>query len=140
MKTWVPHIACYVVTRQIVEMGNASKRSADSCESYGAMIKKVIKHLTCRRRHGAGVESSHRKGELLWRQTFKRGYVEQCFRRTCVRTSLLHGAENAKFLERHHFRLRGEGRLNKSDLPQDTCHLSVEHVVRAIVAKEAEEA
>ena len=50
LQSWVPHIACYVVTRQIILMGDPSRRSADSCESFGAMLKKVIKHLTCRRR------------------------------------------------------------------------------------------
>ena len=37
MKSWVPHVACYVVTRQIVAMGDPGRRSADSCESFGAV-------------------------------------------------------------------------------------------------------
>ena len=39
----------YVVPRQIVEMGDPSRRSCDACESLGARFKKIIKHLTCRR-------------------------------------------------------------------------------------------
>ena len=45
VKIWVPHIACNIVTRQIVFMGDPPRRSADLCESFGAMIKDVIKHL-----------------------------------------------------------------------------------------------
>ena len=39
----------FVVPRQIIEMGDPSRRSCDACESLGARFKKIIKHLTCRR-------------------------------------------------------------------------------------------
>ena len=48
-RSWVEHILMFVVPRQIVELGDPSRRSCDACESLGARFKKVIKHLTCRR-------------------------------------------------------------------------------------------
>jgi hypothetical protein len=35
-----------------------------------------------------------------WVQTFKIGYIEQAFKRTCVRESLQHGEANAAYLQR----------------------------------------
>ena len=48
-RSWVEHILLFVVPRQIVEMGDPSRRSCDACESLGARFKKISKHLTCRR-------------------------------------------------------------------------------------------
>ena len=54
-RSWVEHILIFVVVpRQIVEMGDPSRRSCDACESLGARFKiaskrSSIKHLTCRR-------------------------------------------------------------------------------------------
>lgn len=99
LMSWVPHIACNVVPRQIVELGNPSQRSADACESFGACAKKTIKHLTCRRRIT---------------ERFRRGYVEQAFRRLCVRADkLLGGPENARYLQRSDERLMNAGCSNK---------------------------
>ena len=138
-KTWVPHIACYIVTRQIVSMGDPSRRSADSCESFGAMIKHIIKNLTCRRRIlTPGQETECRKGHTTWRQTFSRGYVEQCFRRTCVRTGLLHGEENRPYLEREHHRLLSKGRATSATLPKEGCEVQIEHMVRVLMASEVD--
>ena len=100
MKSWVPHIACNIVPRQIVEMGDPSRRSADACESYGACCKKVIKHLTCRRAITG---------------KFGRGYVEQAFRRLCVGSELRHGAENEPFLLRKDHVLLGSGRQSDAN-------------------------
>ena len=50
--TWVPHILLFIVPRQMVSLGDPSRRSCDACESFGAMVKKIIKHATCRRRIG----------------------------------------------------------------------------------------
>ena len=137
--TWVPHIACNIVTRQILSMGDPSRRSADSCESFGAMVKKVIKHLTCRRRRLApGQAVRHHRGSKLWSQTFKRGYVEQCFRRTCVRTTLLHGEENEPYLEASHWKLKQTGRSTQSAIPKQSCEVQVEHMVRIMMAAEAD--
>ena len=36
LESWVPHIACNIVPRQIVDLGDPSRRAADACESYGA--------------------------------------------------------------------------------------------------------
>ena len=62
-------------------------------------MKKIIRHLTCRRRVDASQVFTHQKGDKLWSQTFKRGYIEQTFRRIAVRAELLHGEDNAPYLE-----------------------------------------
>ena len=33
LMSWVPHVACFIVPRQIVLLGDPSRRSADACES-----------------------------------------------------------------------------------------------------------
>ena len=96
MESWVPHIACNIVPRQIRELGDPTRRSADACESFGAVCKKTIKHLTCRRSITRG---------------FTRGFIEQAFRRLCVRSDRLHGPENAPFLLRQDHVVLGTGRL-----------------------------
>ena len=100
--SWVPHILVFIVSRQLLTLGDSMRRSCDACESIGAMIKKVIKHSTCRRRVTGASGVDHLKGSTgrRWKQTFKRGYIEQAFRRVCVRESLRHGEANAKFLQR----------------------------------------
>ena len=95
MASWVPHIACNIVPRQIVELGDPSRRAADACESFGACAKSTIKHLTCRRALRSG---------------FGRGFIEQAFRRLTVRSGLIHGEENAPFLQRRDAKLVGSGR------------------------------
>ena len=98
MASWVPpHIACNIVPRQIIDLGDPSRRAADACESYGACAKRVVKHLTCRRALRIG---------------FGRGFIEQAFRRLVVRSGLIHGEENAPFLQRQDARLLGAGRLS----------------------------
>eukprot|EP00965_Chrysotila_dentata_P188946 6173043-Pleurochrysis_carterae.AAC.2 len=47
---WVLHVLCFIVPRQICTLGDSSRRSSDACESFGAVLKKTIKHLNCRRR------------------------------------------------------------------------------------------
>ena len=119
MQSWVPHIACNIVPRQIVELGDPSRRSADACESYGACCKKVIKDLTCRRSLS---------------QKYGRGYVEQAFRRMCVRANLLHGEENAPFLQRKDHHLLGSGHQSNAHSKAEGPH----HCIRVKVEKEAE--
>ena len=97
LASWVPHIACNIVPRQIVALGDPGRRSADACESMGACTKKVVKFLTCRR-------------EIT--SKFTRGWVEQAFRRMVVRSDLLHGAENEPFMQRQDARLLGLGRTS----------------------------
>ena len=116
MMSWVPHISCFIVPRQIVWLGDPAKRAADACESYGAMVKKIIKHNTCRRRvrggsHGAGpaFTHAHSRGIKKWSQTFTRGYVEQAFRRCCVKEKLLHGEANKPYLQRADWKLKDKG-------------------------------
>ena len=115
MASWVPHIACNIVPRQIVDLGDPSRRAADACESFGACAKKVIKHLTCRRVVRAG---------------FGRGYVEQAFRRLVVRASLIHGPENEAYHLRRDARLLGSGRVSaahsRSEGPTHSIRVKVE--------------
>jgi hypothetical protein len=106
MKTWVPHILLFIVPRQMVELGDPSRRSCDACESFGAMIKKIIKHLTCRRSVKVGADRSasstahHVGGVEKWRQTFTRGFIQQAFERVCVRAELRLGPANAPYAQR----------------------------------------
>ena len=103
MQTWVPHILVFVVPRQMVLLGDPTRRSCDACESFGAMVKKLIKHTTCRRRVRGAQKTQHvctTDSTRRWQQTFNRGYVEQAFRRVTVRESLQHGPENAPFVQR----------------------------------------
>ena len=116
MVTWVPHIGNFIVPQQLVALGDATRRSCDACESFGAMVKKLIKHSTCRRRVLGTATSEHgaargTPSERRWRQTFNRGFIEQAFRRACVRESLAHGPEN---VERTDVRRTTEGRLSKA--------------------------
>ena len=104
MLSWVPHVMVFIVPRQMLFLGDPSRRSCDACESFGAMLKKIIKHTTCRRRLYKGEATEHKKKQggsrKTWKQTFKRGYIEQAFRRAGVREALRHGTENAPYLQR----------------------------------------
>ena len=73
---WVPHVLVFIVPRQIVPLGDPSKRSCDACESLGAKIKKIIRNNTCRRRPTGTTKHAHRSadGKRLWLSTFTRGY------------------------------------------------------------------
>ena len=117
MMTWVPHILCFIVPRQMVLLGDPTRRSADACEAFGAMTKKIIKHLTCRRRvsdertsHGAKSKVAG-GADRCWTQTFKIGFIEQAFKRTCVRESLVHGEANAAYGQRRDRLRRTTGRV-----------------------------
>ena len=46
------------------------------------------------------VEHTSTSTGKMWKQTFRRSYVEQAFRRVSVRESLQHGSENAPYLQR----------------------------------------
>ena len=107
----VPHVMVFIVPRQIVPLGDPARRSCDACESFGASVKKIIRHMTCRRRVMQGKSYSHKRGDKLWSSTFSRGYVEQAFRRVCVRAELQHGKENLPYLQRADFRLVETGKV-----------------------------
>ena len=102
MKAWVLHVLCFIVPRQIVELGDPSRRSCDACESLGSSIKKLIRHLTCRRRASAQMHAhkSRTGKKTAWTTTFKRGYIQQAFRRVSVRAELIYGEDNLPFLQR----------------------------------------
>ena len=110
MSSWVPHIACNIAPRQIVALGDPRKRSADACESFGACTKKVIKLLT-----------NHRQLS----SNGKRGYVEQAFRRMSLRANLIHGEDNAPYLQRSDAMLLGHGRKNNGRGREEGPHLLV---------------
>ena len=115
LASWVPHIACNIVPRQMIDLGDPARRAADACESYGAVAKKTIKFRTCRRHRSA---------------TFTRGYIEQAFRRLTVRATLIHGPENAKFLQRKDARLLACGRADagraREAVPSHSVRVKVE--------------
>ena len=90
-------------------LGDAAKRSADACESFGALVKKLIKHNTCRRRIKPNTSTAHQHGDRRWQQTFTRGYLEQVFRRVCVKEKLLHGEANKPYLQRADWKLKKKG-------------------------------
>eukprot|EP00966_Prymnesium_polylepis_P276455 6387160-Prymnesium_polylepis.1 len=116
LKSWAPHIAQFIVPRQMVELGNPARRSCDACESFGAMFKKPIKHSTCRRRLKGKEKTTHnpkatfQSSRARWQQTFNRGYIEQAFTRACVRESLQHGEENAPYRQRVDVRRTSTGK------------------------------
>ena len=97
-------------------------RSADSCESFGARLKKVIKHLTCRRRcrsdaEGAPIEHVHKRtvGEdkKVWTQAFTKGYIGTAFTRVCVSAANLYTEESAPYRQREDARVLAIGRVGK---------------------------
>eukprot|EP00965_Chrysotila_dentata_P254766 6211987-Pleurochrysis_carterae.AAC.2 len=47
---WVPHVIAFIVPRQILTLGDPSRRSCDACEACGAACKNTNKSLT-RQRH-----------------------------------------------------------------------------------------
>jgi len=104
------HVLClFIVPCQILTLGDPSRRSCDACESVGAMLQKVVKHLTCRRNvREAGTAHSGANGKV-WTQTFTREYTEQAFRRTCVRAGMIHGAANKPYTQRKDKRLKTTG-------------------------------
>ena len=78
-------------------------------------MKKLIKHNTCRRRVKGGAKSvDHRRGISKWKQSLSRGYIEQAFRRVCVKEALLHGQANQPFLQRRDWKLREKGVKSES--------------------------
>ena len=113
MESWVFHIGCFIVPRQMLLLGDPSRRSCDACESFGAMVKKLIKFATCRRRV-TSVTSGEPTREQRWKNTFTVGYLEQAFTRACVRESLQHGKENEPYQQRADARRTAVGRVMQS--------------------------
>ena len=122
VKSWVPHISVFVAPRQILALGCPMNRSADSCESFGARLKKVIKHLPCRRRcrsdaEGAPIEHVHKRtvGEdkKVWTQAFTKGYIGTAFTRVCVSAANLYTEESAPYRQREDARVLAIGRVGK---------------------------
>ena len=122
VKSWVPHIMVFVAPRLVLTLGAPAKRSADACESFGARLKKLIKHLTCRRRcrvDAVGVPEEHihsstRDGvKKKWTQALQVGYIQQAFSRACVSVANLYTAESRLFLQREDARQISIGRAGK---------------------------
>eukprot|EP00965_Chrysotila_dentata_P081733 2698262-Pleurochrysis_carterae.AAC.1 len=114
---WVLHVLCFVVTRHTLKLGDPTRRSCDACESFGAMLKKMIKHLTCRRRINKS-GSLRDNGKKEWLETFRRGYTEQAFRCVCARADLIHGKANVRYMQRTDYRLKNTGRAAKASTNQ----------------------
>ena len=113
MLTWTPHIAQFIVPRQLFELGDSARRSADACESFGAKMKKTIKHLTCRRNVSqTATDHTSKARKSKWKQTFSKGYIEQAFSRAVVSESLKHGEENAPYRLRSDVRMTSAGKVN----------------------------
>ena len=121
MASWVPHIASWIVPRQIVELGDPSRRAADACESYGACCKFVVKHLTRRR---------------TMSPSYSRGWIAQAFRRLSVRSNLLEGPENAPYTLRQDHKLLATGLKNTVSGTVEGPH----HSIRVKVEYELENA
>ena len=92
---WVLHVMCFIVPRQIVPLGNPSRRSCDACESLGAVVKKTIRHLSCRRRITRGEGSVRHVNGKVVRVKFTRGYIEQVMRRISVRADHPRGRKHS---------------------------------------------
>ena len=124
---WVPHVLVFIVPRQIVPLGDPSKRSCDACESLGAKIKKIIRNNTCHRRPTGTTKHAHRSadGKRLWLSTFTRGYVEQAFRRVCVSADLLHGPGNQRYLQARDYRLLTKGKDAREKADKEGTSMSV---------------
>ena len=94
-------------------------------------MKKIIRHLTCRRRPSAIQKHGHKSanGAKLWVQTFKRGYVEQTFRRIAVRAELIHGAANERFTQRSDHRLKTKGKVAKDKVGSTSNSLTIKEAM-----------
>ena len=107
----------FIVPRQILRLGDPSRRSCDACESFGARMKKIIKERTCRRslKHGKTVHNGkgHGTDKKIWYTSFLKGYIEQAFSRLNVSERLSHGPENEKHLQRADY-LRTTGGKDKA--------------------------
>ena len=121
LESWVPHVMCFIVPRQVLPLGDPTRRSCDACEAFGAWLKKTIKEKTCRRRVIQGSVDHVTKdtdGSIIktWKQTFKSGYIQQAFTRAVVKEKLGHGAENEPYLQREDWkRLRSGKTMVKYD-------------------------
>lgn len=114
--SWVEHILLFVVPRQIVLLGDPTRRACDACESLGARLKKIIKHLTCRRHiKQSGIAKRRQTGGTRmsrvaqWTTSFMSGWIKQAFTRVTVDESLRHGNENEDYLLREDILLRTQG-------------------------------
>ena len=131
MLSWVPHILVFIVPRQMVTMGDPTRRSCDACESFGAMAKKIIKFTTCRRRMRECTEHESADGTRRWLQTFNRGYIEQAFRRLSVRESLQHGPQNAPFQQRADACRTAKGKTTTTKRKKEECEAP--HSIRELI-------
>ena len=142
LQSWVPHIMVFIVPRQILPLGDPTRRSCDACESLGARLKIIIKLLTCRRRHASANSTTEHKrragsGRQLWKQSFTKGYIQQAFTRMCVSEALKHGEDNAPYLQRADI-LRANTGLGQVKKERDACEKS--SALRELVRQEFENA
>ena len=69
---WVLHVLCFIVPRQMVELG----APAVSVLSFGAVCKKIIRHLTCCQCHSNHFHA-HTKAKALWTQPLREGILSR---------------------------------------------------------------
>ena len=89
MLTWVPHVALFIVTRQMVSLGDPTRRACDACESFGAMTKKIIKHTTCRRHITQDTEHKGKGRTKAWQPV-----LDMCIRAVITEENLLRHIEH----------------------------------------------
>ena len=118
LQSWVPHVLCFIVPRQVLPLGDPTRRSCDACESFGAWLKRTIKEKTCRR--PVKVEATlhvkldaQKRETARWKQHFRRGYIEQAFTRGCVKSRLGWGEANMPYLQRDDWQRLRSGKTNK---------------------------
>ena len=152
LKSWVPHVMCFVVPRQILPLGDPSRRSCDACESFGAWLKQTIKFRTCRRRlrgessthvrktdeqQGGSSSSVSSAGKSTWKQHFRKGYIQQAFIRGCIKERIGHGAVNEPFLQRADWRRLKSGKATtKYDRKLDEETGGVQRTVHDIMTEQ----
>ena len=146
MKAWVPHVASFIAPRQVLLLGDPTRRSTDASESLGAVQKKRIKYLTCRRRLRT-VASEHVQDVSCgtgrarrWKASFTKGYIEQVFSRSCVSNMLRHGAENKPYLQRKDEKRAQFGKVNAPKLEGSNAARPDRLITKACEAYEPEAA
>ena len=123
---------CFIVPLQIIWYGDPARRSCEACESFGAMCKKIIKHLTCRRNLSDISHHSDVTGKKSsWVQSFKKGWVQQTFERLCVRESLLHGVTNSRYLTREDHALLTQGKTSKKRAVRSERAATIQEMIEA---------
>ena len=115
LMSWVPHILVFIVPRQMVFLGDPTRRSCDACESFGAMVKKTIMHQAHAVPPPPGGCRAGRAQEQVVGQDLeavlppRRAGLPSCHR-CASRCST--GVDNAPYLQRTDARRKAVGKTN----------------------------